>query len=388
MIDLTSETFRRHALDEVLRHWHEHAVDRERGGFFCELDRRWQVTDPDPRLLVATPRLVYNFAQGHMLGGPDWCEQNARHGLRFLLDAFRDAEHGGWFWQVDRTGRPTDDSKGTYGHAFVILGLSEFARAFGDADALALAEQTFDELEDHVYDPVHGGYRERHARDWAQPSDRRTQNSQMHMVEALLALGEAGGGGRYLDRAAELCRLMDSKLFDHEHGCLPEFFREDWSDVAPDRHNPIQPGHQMEWAWLLLRVHAHRPDAMFIERAAQMAAFAARHGWDEDFGGYYTDLDRAGAVTDPAKSFWPQCEGVMAPLWLWGHTQDAGHWALFDKGARYCFERFVDAEHGGWFGGLTREGEPASTRKGSGWKADYHVVQMCAEVSRFLEAMP
>lgn len=383
---ITSRTFRRHALEDILPYWHRHAIDRECGGYFQNHDRQWCVTDPHHKNLVPTARLVYSFAQGALLDGPDWCAEAARHGLDFMREALWDEERGGWYWQVDRAGGPIDTDKHTYGHAFAILALSEYRRAFGDRIALNMAERTFDVLDEHVWDAAHGGYVEGHARNWSAAREMKTQNSQMHMVEALLDLHEVSGGQRYLDRAVELCRLMDARLFDHEHGCLPEFFHADWTDVEAPARNPVQPGHQMEWAWLLLRVNAHAPNPRFVELATQMVAFADRHGWDPEFGGYYTDLTRDGEVTHANKSFWPQCEGVMGPLWLWGLTGDDVHWAVFEKSARYCFEHFVDREYGGWFGGLSRENEVRWADKGSAWKADYHMVQMCAETYRFLSA--
>lgn len=381
------ETFRQHALQDVLPHWHRHALDKEFGGYIPQLDRRWRITDPERKSLVVTARLIYNFSQGRLLGGPDWCADAARHGLDFLLKAFWDNTHEGCYWGVNRRGEPTEAAKATYGHAFVILALSEFNRAFGDAQALEMAERTFGILEKRVYDAEQGGYRERLRRDWTRPDQMRTQNSQMHLVEALLALYEVSRDDRYISRAVELCHLMNDRLFDHEHGCLPEFFHDDWRDFPEHRGDPIEPGHQMEWAWLLLRVYAYRPERLFLERARQMASFAMEHGWDEQFGGYYSALDRTGNVKDAAKSFWPQCEGVMAPLLLWGHTKEEKHWAAFEQSACYCFDHFVDREHGGWFAELTRDNRPTSVNKGSAWKADYHVVQMCAEAYRLLSRM-
>lgn len=381
---LDAETFRRHALRDILPYWYEHALDREFGGYIPQLDRRWRITEADRKHLVPTARLIYNFCQGHLLGGPEWCREAARSGVEFLLGHFWDPEHGGWYWEVDRRGRPRDPDKYTYGHAFAILALSEFRRAFGEAEAVEAARRTFDVLEAHAYDPHHGGYRSRFSRDWSHPEEMRSQNPQMHLVEALLALYEVTEEERYLERAAELCRLMNDKLFDHAHGCLPEFFHDDWSDFPEYRGDPVEPGHQMEWAWLLLRVYAYRPEDAFFERARQMVAFAWEHGWDREFGGFYTTLSRTGEVRNPQKSFWQQCEGVMAPLWLWGHTKEEEHRSIFEQAARYSFEHFVDREFGGWFGGLSRENQPARGHKGGPWKADYHPVQMCAEVYRFL----
>ena len=398
---LSAETFRQHALKDILPYWYEHALDRECGGYIPQLDRRWRVTDPSRKDIVPTTRLIYNFCQGRLLDGPAWCAEAARVGLDFFLAHFWDKEFGGWYWQVSREGEPREDYKATYGQAFAILALSEFRRAFGSTtrpgssqaelaqvadEALRMARRTFDLLEERVYDPVHGGYRERFQRDWSEPDPMRTQNSQMHLVEALLALFEASGEERYLNRAVALCHLMNGKLFDQEQGCLPEFFRDDWSDFPEQQGDPVEPGHQMEWAWLLLRTYAYRPEPVFLDRAKQMVDFALRFGWDAEFGGFVTTLSRRGEVRNPAKSFWQQCEGVMAPLWLWSQTGDRRYWDAFERAARYCFAHFADWEYGGWFAGLRRDNRPADDAKGGPWKADYHQVQMCAEVFRLLRS--
>jgi len=402
---LSAETFRQHALKDILPYWYEHALDREHGGYIPQLDRQWRVTDPTRKDIVPTTRLIYNFSQGQLLGGPAWCREAARLGLDFLLAHFWDQKFGGWYWQVSSEGEPREDAKATYGHAFAILALGEFHRAFGSTtrpgssrpsadgrpdlaaapdEALRIAKRTFDLLEERVYDPVHGGYRERFRRDWSAPDPVRTQNSQMHMVEALLALFEASGEERSLARAVELCHLMNDKLFDHEHGCLPEFFRNDWSDSPGERGDPVEPGHQMEWAWLLLRVHAYRPEPLFLERAKQLADFALRFGWDEKFGGFVTTLTRTGEVSNPHRSFWQQCEGVLATLWLWDRTNEEKYRVAFERAARYCFTHFADWQYGGWFASLDGANRTADDHKGGPWKADYHQVQMCAEAFRLL----
>lgn len=409
---LSAETFRQHALKDILPYWYEHALDREHGGYIPQLDRQWRVTDPSRKDIVPTTRLIYNFSQGRLLDGPAWCAEAARFGLNFLLNHFWDKEFGGWYWQVSREGEPREDVKATYGHAFAILALSEFHRAFGSTtrpsssrpsadghpdlaevadEALRMAKRTFDVLEERVYDSVHGGYRERFRRDWSAPDPVRTQNSQMHLVEALLALSGASGEERYLARAVELCQLMNDKLFDPKHGCLPEFFQDDWSDFPGQRGDPVEPGHQMEWAWLLLRAYAYRPEPLFLERARQLADFALRFGWDEEFGGFVTTLTRTGEVSNPNKSAWQQCEAVLATLWLWNQTGEGSqegspkkYWVAFERAARYCFAHVADHQHGGWFTSLDQENRPAEDQKGGPWKADYHPVKMCAEVFRLL----
>jgi len=69
-------------------------------------------------------------------------------------------------------------------------------------------------------------------------------------------------------------------------------------------------------------------------------------------------------------------DGVLSAEAFRRHT-------LEDVLPHWC-EHALDRECGGWFGELTRENAPSSDAKGGPWRADYHVVQMCAELWRFL----
>src|SRR5829696_8840548 len=89
-------------------------------GGFGWLDRRGAVTPGVPTRLYVTCRMTHVYALGTLLGVPG-SEALVDHGVRALATTFRDREHGGWFGAVDRAGRPTDDTKGAYPHAFVVL---------------------------------------------------------------------------------------------------------------------------------------------------------------------------------------------------------------------------------------------------------------------------
>jgi len=383
-MEATASEFRDHALD-VLDFWRTYAVDREFGGFIPHLDRTGRIYDDSEKYLVAATRLVYTFSQGVLLDGPAWCDDLARHGADFLLKHFLDREHGGWYWRCRRDGTPIETRKRTYGHDFAMLALTEFHRATGDAEALAMAERTFDLLDQRAWDIDRGAYREGYDRTWTTVDPPWLgQNCQMHALEATLALHEVTGHDRCRERIAEVCRLMDRHLFDREYGCIPEEFHEDWTIDRTRRGDSISIGHQFEWAWLLMRAEAVAPEAVNPDRIGQLMDFAVRHGWDDEFGGVYANTSSTGEVLNERKGFWENCEAVMALLWYARRTGEQRYHDLFERGATFCLTHLADGEHGGWFGAVARDGAPVETNKGSAWKADYHVIQMCAEVCRFL----
>ena len=91
----------------------------------------------------------------------------ARHGYEFLRDRMWDRQFGGFYWEVDSSGRAaTRPDKHTYGQAFGLYALTEYAVASGDSNAKATAKELFTLMETKAHDEEHGGYREILKRDW------------------------------------------------------------------------------------------------------------------------------------------------------------------------------------------------------------------------------
>src|ERR1700727_2306403 len=110
------------------------------GGFFA-LDENARPIPPKPGHKGANrqghekTRMGHNFAIAHLLGIPG-ADRIVDHGLAFLWERMRDAEHGGYFWGVDDE-KPTNPTKQAYGHAFVMLAASS-AMCVGHPDAPGL----------------------------------------------------------------------------------------------------------------------------------------------------------------------------------------------------------------------------------------------------------
>ena len=380
---LSSECWRRHLLDDLLRHWLEHAPDRQHGGYVTDFDRRWQPTGTGEKTLVSQARLIYNFCCGYRHTGCDEFRLAAEHGLTFLRERFADATHGGWVWQCRRDGKVTDPRKDTYGHAFAIFALAEYARAFDCSDASSLARQTVAVLQDRMSDHQHGGLWTRAAGDWQPDTSGRSQNPHMHLLEALLSLHAVSADPAVLDLAVGICRLARQRFIHPQHGCLEEFFAADWSRLDDDQAAPVQVGHQFEWAWLLNRIADRGEDHGFRDLATTLMAWGSRHGWDQRHGGVFDQCDRRGRVLRDSKTFWVQSEALRALLYdsCRGVTT---HRAALDSSGRFVWQHCIDHEQGGWFTTVGRDGQVINADKGSAWKVDYHMVSLCDEALRLL----
>ena len=136
-----------------------------------------------------------------------------------------------------------DGLRDTYAQAFIILAGAWRYKAFNDHNALRVAEQTLTFLDSYVK-ADNGGWLE-----GLPAASPRRQNPHMHMFEALLALYDATQNQEYIGRATEIYSLFKSKFIDSHTDFLLEYFDNDWNPV--NGGGPIEPGHMMEWCWLL-----------------------------------------------------------------------------------------------------------------------------------------
>jgi len=123
------EWFRQAILEEV-GHWRAATVTPS-GFLQPALDREWQPAGRQTATLVSQSRLLYVLATGYELTRNEAYLEAVTKGADFLLEHFRDREHGGWFYSVSPDGVVLDNSKDSYGHAFAVFGLAHAARVTG-----------------------------------------------------------------------------------------------------------------------------------------------------------------------------------------------------------------------------------------------------------------
>ena len=247
-------------------------------------------------------------------------------------------------------------------------------------------------MEARFWDAEHGLYKDEATADW-QVSDYRGQNANMHACEAMLAAFEATNDTRYLDRAALLADNMVNRQASLSGGLVWEHYKPDWSvDWAynkGDRSNifrpwGFQPGHQTEWAKLLLILDRHRPEAWHLKRARELFDRALELSWDHEHGGMVYGFDPNGSSTTktstsgyrPSRWRRPRCSDHAKP-----GTQRARK--LLERIRAiwsYSWAHFVDHKYGAWYRILTRDNRQYSDEKSPAGKVDYHTMGACYEV--------
>jgi mannose-6-phosphate isomerase len=258
------------------------------------------------------------------------------HGHRVLEEKFRRADG------LYRT-RPADETVDLYDQAFVLLAQSALGGGAGRAEALLALLPT---------DPT-GGFAEL-------DGEARLANPNMHLLEAFLAWD-------WRDAAAGQARLALRSLIDPETGAVSEAFAPGWR--APEQRR-VEPGHQFEWAWLLMRHAAQVGDGAALAAGLRLLELGERSGVDRNVA--VNALDETLSIVDPGTRLWPQTERLRAHLLAGLLTGDSGCWNNARR-ASAGLTLFL-TEDGQWIDSL--EGDDRSAPASS----LYHIVGAIAQL--------
>lgn len=293
--------------EDTIPLWLERGIDTKTGVNIERLDVTGAVDrEADIRVRVQA-RQAFFFAQAYDRG---WCPQGKDVAQKMLQFVQRHAAHptagGGYTHLMNPRYDVIDTKQDLYDHAFFLLANAWSYRAFGDEAALAEADRLIAHL-DKKFGASNGGWLEG---DYAYAC--RRQNPHMHLFEAFLALYDATGNAKYLARTAELFALFQTRFFDESSGLLFEFFNDDWTRLADARGSWVEPGHMMEWVWLLdwYSRRSGRPVQKYLDALYERGLAIGQ----APSGLLYDIVAENGDVVDTGKRCWGITELIKASL--------------------------------------------------------------------------
>lgn len=376
----------RNLQEAILDFWFPRSVDRQFGGYLVGFDEQGRPEGDGTKMLVGQARMLWlaSRLQREGRGGAAVAEA-ARQGYAFLVAHLRDREHGGYYWEVDRTGKQVlQPHKHLYGQAFALYALSEYYLASREPSALEAAEQLFRLLEAKAHDDEHGGYREFFARDWSAPpagvrpylgldADLKLMNTHLHLMEAFTAFVRAGALPLARQRLFELITIQSNAVIRKRAGAGTDQHRRDWTPILTSEAARASYGHDLENIWLLvdaleaLGLSPGPVEDLFRE----LFAYAICFGYDEAQGGFYD----SGPLGQPAdrrdKIWWVQAEALVSALTMHRLTGEERYAEVFLDTWRFTNDRQTDWTNGEWHATVSPDGTGHGD-KGHGWKVAYH----------------
>jgi len=363
---------RRWMFDIALPWWARNGVDRTHGGFIEQVTFAGEDAGIAFKRTRVACRQIYVYSHAHLLGWSGGLDQTAM-GVDYLLERAWQGPEKGFARQLTREGAVLDPVADLYDHAFVLFALAWRLKATGDAKARDWLHRTLDFVETHLRHPRAGFWH------WTPPSGLRQQNPHMHLTEAMLIAHEATGEARFADLARDLVGLFQSRFFDLKSATLAEYFTDDLLRAPGTEGRIVEPGHQMEWAWILNRARLQ----LGCDAAAEIRAlvgFAEAHGVDPQSEATYNQIRDDGAPLDRASRTWPNTERLKAAIALY-ELDGADPGPVFDASSRLLMDRYLATEIPGlWIDTFDAGGAP--TARTVPTSTLYHIFLAFAEVLR------
>jgi len=404
--------------NNILRFWLDKMVDRENGGFYGRIDGQEVLHADAEKGAILNARILWSFSAAYRVLHDEEYLEAATRAKDYIIDHFIDKEYGGVYWSLDSKGNPLDTKKQFYAIGFAIYGMSEYARATGDREALECALQLFDCIEEHALDPVYNGYIEACTREWGTIADMRlseldanypkSQNTHLHIIEpyanlyrclkeldvtescnyvpvigAVLPVDVAVPQETKMrvERALRnIINIFTDHILNPETHHLDLFFDMDWTRGAGHLESY---GHDIECSWLMHEAALVLGDTDVLakmEPIVQMVAKASEKGLRPD-GSMIHEANLDTGHVDDDLHWWVQAENVVGWFNLYQYFGDE---AALDKAERcwnYIKTQLIDYENGEWHWSRHPDGTLNTVDDKAGfWKCPYHNSRMCLEI--------
>lgn len=391
--------------------------DSEHGGYLTDLDRRWRPAGVQNKSLEFVARQTAAYARAASVYPSRGYDEAARHGFAFLTDKMWDAEHGGFFTLVDRSGKPLEKGrKHPHAHLYTIDAFVDLAPVMGIDTVRPWAIRTFDWLESVAWDAEHGGYWGYYERDnrmivpdgkprwerydWiATPLGFKDLNVVNDALSTMVDFAATGWDSRATARAVwHNDHFLDTLLpcFDS----LPYLYKRDWS-IAPDI---LRAGQPLQMITALF--HSGRQCGRLDEAitASKSIVSASDYYFSHPDGGYkfgssihaWAQLDTD--LTIPKRLWWIQTEAARGYLLLAMMLPDepqfgeafARQWTFIERAMidPHYHGFFESAEQGiearRWHFGCRRE----QRNKLNIWKDVSHETLLLMDAPRWLRNGP
>ncbi len=408
--------------NNILRFWLDKMQDKENGGFYGQMTGEGELVKTADKGGILNARILWSFSAAYrVLRKPEYLEAATR-AKEYIIEHFIDDEFGGTYWSLDYKGNPKDTKKQFYAIGFMIYGLSEYARATGDHEALEYAIQLYECIEEHSLDKQYNGYIEACTREWGEIADMRlseldanfpkSQNTHLHIIEPYTNLFRALKELDAIENATNdyglkpyvgqfttvnisvdpdivirleaslrnLINIFTDKILNPQTHHLDLFFDMDWKREAGALESY---GHDIECSWLLHEAALVLGDDIVLKKVepiVQMVAKASEKGLNDD-GSMVHEANLDTGYIDTDRHWWVQAENVVGWINIYQYFGDEDALQKALNGWQYIKDNLIDREGGEWW--WSRDPQRNINRKDDKagfWKCPYHNSRMCLEI--------
>ena len=371
---------------QVIAPYWKNLIDRENGGFYGYVDFDLNLDKNAPKGVILNSRILWFFSNAYLTYKDPEMLDYAEHAYLFLRDHCLDREFGGVYWMMQADGDVFDSIKHTYNQAFAIYALSSYYAATGNNEALEIAFEIFQLIEDICTDEK--GYLEAFDREFhpivnEELSENgvladRTMNTVLHVLEAYTELYRVSEDEIVGEKLRNIINIVKDHVYNPEKARLEVFFDYNYNSLLDlDSY-----GHDIEATWLLDRACEVLGDSELLRTVRGFTGPVAEQVYEHAYKLHSLENECEDGKTDTTRVWWVQAEAVVGFLNAYKYTSDEKYLAAAEDIYSYIEDKMIDKREGSeWFWDLDVNGEPTSRKPiVEPWKCPYHNGRMCFEI--------
>jgi len=385
-----AKELREHLETKILPFW-KGLKDNEFGGFYGLLDINLKLDKKAVKGCILNSRILWFFSNAYLEGFGDNVLLYADHAFDFLKGFCVDKQNGGLYWSLSYDGKPDDTIKHTYNQAFAVYALSSYYDATKNEEALKLAYQIYNIIEDKCKDDI--GYLEAFTDDWKPANNdklsengiiaEKTMNTHLHVFEAYTELYRVTKDENIAANLHSIMDMFSQKIYNPKLHRQEVFFDKEFHSII-DLHSY---GHDIETCWLIDRGAKILGDSSYINSMNVITMDLAQQTYDVAYKGHSLMAESDQGVVDTLRVWWVQCEAMIG---FYNEYQKSGQ----DKYAEAAYDiwkyilKYLDDKREGseWYSEVDENGQPSTGKPiVELWKCPYHNGRMFFEMIRRLE---
>lgn len=364
-------TLYRAELERTVQFWLQYGVDWKNGGICTCISDEGKVLSDD-KYMWSQLRAIWTFSTlyNRIEQRPEWLAV-AENIFAFVKRFGRD-DDGHWVFLVDKDGRRLQGATSIYADGFAIYGLTEFARATGNREAIQLARETYANVRARLAIP--GSYA---TAPLPIPPGAQAHGIAMIFSLVFVELGEYLRDPEIVNAGLVLANQVMDVFRRPERQRVHEFMRLGGGFFDGPGGRLVVPGHATESMWFMIHIFQRQGDTARIRQAIETIRWHLELGWDTEYGGIVRALDPDGLppwnVLTDGKIWWVHTETLYALLLAYSISNES--WCLdwFERVHDYSFKHFPVPQYGEWIQNLDRQGNKTSAVAALPVKDPFHL---------------
>jgi mannobiose 2-epimerase len=383
-------TVRNHLVEDIIPFW-KNLRDDKYGGYYGYLSFDHELDKKAVKGCILNSRILWFFSSAYTLLREESILDEARHAYDFLREKCIDKINGGIYWSMTYDAKVADGTKHTYNQAFAIYALSAYYEASGNEEALELARELFNIIENKCKDAI--GYKEASNEKFKPVNNDklsengvmadRTMNTLLHVLEAYTQLYKASKDAEVKKVLEQILTLFANKIYNRHLHRQEVFFDNNYSSLI-DLHSY---GHDIEASWLIDRaVEVIDEDHRWSDRITPITRDLASAIYEVAFDGHSLAYENDRGAVNAKRVWWVQAETVVGFLNAYEQSgkKDIKYLEAAESCLDFIMKYVVDKRYDNsteWYSEVTADGKPVTGLPiVDPWKCPYHNGRMCLEV--------